>query len=40
MLIPLLAAVYLLTIYLLLTLAQRNLKLTAHSPTDLNQAVR
>ena len=40
MLIPLLAAIYLLSIYLLLTLVQRNAKLSANSNTDLSQAVR
>ncbi len=41
MLIPLLAAIYLLSVYLLLTLARRNTKLTStNSNTDLSQAVR
>ena len=40
MLIPLLATIYLLSVYLLLTLAQRNTKLTPNSSTDLSQAVR
>ena len=44
MLIPLLATIYLLSVYLLLSLAQRNTKLTPNlTPTsnpDLSQAVR
>ena len=40
MLIPLLATIYLLSVYLLLTLARRSTKLTSNSSTDLSQAVR